>query len=490
MSTFSGPKETCSNYQNGELNMSHDQYEQTNVEIESPDMPFEQTCFNICGPDHYIENIGTRSVCQTCPSKPAGWTVGTPEGETQEITNLRGAGLLGMCRDFNQTMTGTIPEWFTRQQAANIQQNYLETIDWSSDIARTLWSQYSVVNGVRPAMNDQQLLAMFGTRVPGEFNEDNTPIFTLPPKYGDQTDQSAQLADLKVKINTGRGSVVDCMEDNKPAWVTCSSGKFGVNSIIYEEANDYWLSEFDRLDPETETDESGIRAFSDLLSGLSIDSNFESCVNEVLNTGEDDHKIQQRILNYKKITDFGNEDLNYLQAKLRRIILVKEPDVNECMNMLNISESVCTTGVSDKMLQIGHLVFSIIGANKIELVELDIDDRYHLNKMVTKLGPLLPRAIKNIIHISKEYETRICNKPSNTTLLLERLYLDLYDNQVNVELNVSPYLGFSELIDTPNTMSGFLSYMKTLIPILCLGLFILVLLKSYWERGMSVIPTP
>lgn len=488
MSTFMGPKETCPNFQNGELNMSHDEFEQTNIP-EAGDMHFEQTCFNICGPDHYIENIGTRGVCQVCPDRPAGWTVSNLEGETQEITDLREGGLLGMCSAFNETISGTIPEWFDRQQSANIQQNFIQTIDWSSDIARTLWSQYSVVNGVRPAMNNQQLLAMFGTRVPGEFNEDNTPIFTLPTKYGDQSNQSAQLVNLKIQINTGRGSVVDCTDDNKPTWVTCSSGKFGVNSIIYEEANDYWLSEFDRLDTDTDTDTSGIRAFSDLLSGLSIDSNFESCVNEVLNTGVDDHEIQERILNYTKVTDFGNEDINYLQGKLRRIILVKEPAVNECMNMLNISESICTTGVSDKMLQIGHLVFSIIGANKIELVDLDIDDRYHLNKMVTKLGPLLPQAIKNIIHISKKYETRICNKPSNTTLLLERLYLDLYDNQVNVELNVSPYLGFSEMIDTPNTISGIISYMKTLIPILCLGLFILVLLKSYWERGMS-IPTP
>lgn len=517
MSTFRGQKETCDNF-NGELDMSWDKFEQTNIpEVEGSNMSFEQICFNICGENHYIENIGTRGVCRPCPTKPEEWTPDNRVNETQQITDLRSAGLLGMCSDFNTTTIeqsdgSEIPEWFIRQQSANIQQNFNQGINWSSDEAKLLWSHYSSYNEgdqtESPVMSDQQLLAMFGSRIPGEFNEDNTPIFSLPGKYGDPNDQPTQLQNLKVEINTGRGSTIDCPRpilsaNNSVAcqgkggdwnesgtctapdpgnWVLCTEDKFGINDIIYEEAYDYWLSEFDRLDPTTESDTTGIRAFSDLLSGISIDSNFEACVNDVLNTGDNDNEIQQRIQNYKKVTDFGNKDINYLQAKLRRIILVKESDMNECMNMLNISESICTTGVSDKMLQIGHLVFSIIGANKIDLVDLDVDDRYHLNRMVTKLGPLLPQAIKNIIHISKEYEMRICNKPSTTTLLLERLYLDLYDNQVNVELNINPYLGFSEMIDTPNTLSGIISYMKQLIPILCLGIFLLTLLKYYWGK--------
>ena len=59
--------------------------------------------------------------------------------------------------------------------------------------------------------------------------------------------------------------------------------------------------------------------------------------------------------------------------------------------------------------------------------KLDIDDRYKLNSMIDRLGHLLPQAVKNLIHISKQYETRVCNSPSSTTLMLERLYIELYD---------------------------------------------------------------
>jgi len=438
-------------------------------------------CFNICGENQYVQNLGNRSQCTPCP--------GT--NETDEIRQLREDGVLGMCREFNINEQGQQlttpkgpegnqydePNWFSRQQSFNLKRTVRNQIDWTSSDSQSLWTKYNLYgpDQTNPKMNDQQLKAMFGRRVPGEFTEDGEsriPIYVLPDKYGDPNNKQQQLRELRSQINTGRGSVVSGCDSSTGLW-ECNGDNYGPNDIIYEEAYDYWLSEFDRLDPTSEEDTSGVKAFSDLLSGISIDSNFESCVNEHLNTGDNDSESQQRIKSYTKITDFNNDDINYLQAKLRRIILAKESDINECMNMLNISESICTTGVSEKMLQIGHLVLSIVGANRINLTQLDIDDRYQLNRIIQKLGHLIPQAIKNIIKISKEYETRICNKPSNTTLLLERLYMDLYDNQVNVEYNIAPYFDFMSIIDSPNSMDGNIRYIKTMAPILVILYFII-----------------
>ena len=215
---------------------------------------------------------------------------------------------------------------------------------------------------------------------------------------------------LRSQINTGRGSVVTGCDSSIGLW-ECNGDNYGPNDIIYEEAYDYWLSEFDRLDPTTEQDTSSVKAFSDLLSGISIDSNFESCVNEHLNTGDNDAESQERIKSYTKITDFKNDDINYLQAKLRRIILAKESDINECMNMLNISESICTTGVSEKMLQIGHLVLSIVGANRINLTNLDIDDRYQLNRIIQKLGHLILKLSKILLKSLKNMKLEFVINP-------------------------------------------------------------------------------
>ena len=191
--------------------------------------------------------------------------------------------------------------------------------------------------------------------------------------------------------------------------------------------------------------------FGNLLSGLQYDSAFEKCVNDVLNTGElNDFDIQERINAYTSIKDFRSEDIHYLKRKLRKIINLKTSDVNKCMNLLNLGKSICSTGVADKTLMIGSLIFQVIGNDKIDIMKADNDEKYKLNKLIDELGPLIPRAVKTIIKVSKEYETRVCNVPTNTTLLLERLYMDLYDKEtkVNIDLNPNFDLNFNELANT------------------------------------------
>ena len=211
---------------------------------------------------------------------------------------------------------------------------------------------------------------------------------------------------------------------------------------------------------ETSNDNiSSLTSFSNMLSGLQYDSAFESCVNDKLNTGDNDLEIQTRIAEYTSIKEFTNLDINYLKKKLRKIITMKSKDVNECMNLLNLGKSMCQTGVADKTLMIGSLIFSIVGNDKINIMQADNDEKYKINKLVDELGPLIPQAIKNIISISKEYETRVCNVPSNTTLLLERLYNDLYDKPTHVTLDFSPYLDFSSLIN----MNDNVKFIKTIV---------------------------
>ena len=212
---------------------------------------------------------------------------------------------------------------------------------------------------------------------------------------------------------------------------------------------------------ETQTDNlNSFSSFSNMLSGLSYDSAFESCVNEKLHTpGDNDLEIQTRIAEYTSIKEFTNLDINYLKRKLRKIITMKSNDVNECMNLLNLGKSICQTGVADKTLMIGSLIFSIVGNDKIDVMQADNDERYKINKLVDELGPLVPQAVKNIINISKEYETRVCNVPTNTTLLLERLYTDLYDKPTQITLDFSPYLDFNSLIN----MNDNVKFIKTIV---------------------------
>lgn len=233
-----------------------------------------------------------------------------------------------------------------------------------------------------------------------------------------------------------------------------------------------------------ENTNSSLNSFSDMLSGLQYDSAFEACVNDKLNTGDNDLEIQTRIAEYTSIKEFTNSDINYLKRKLRKIITMKSNQVQECMNLLNLGKSICQTGVADKTLMIGSLIFSIVGNDKIDIMQADNDERYKINKLVDELGPLVPQAVKNIIAISKEYEARVCNVPSNTTLLLERLYTDLYDKPTHVTLDFKPYLDFNSLININDNVK-FIKTIVVLVVFAFLFMHASNLVIAFLSRGKS-----
>jgi hypothetical protein len=104
-------KGQCPNYSNGNLDTSWSQYESVIMGQFEGDVSFTPTeyslCFNICGDNHYIENLGSRQECVQCPPKPTGWNPDTKLNETPEIAELRRKGILNMC----EYATTTRPEY-------------------------------------------------------------------------------------------------------------------------------------------------------------------------------------------------------------------------------------------------------------------------------------------------------------------------------------------------------------------------------------------
>jgi len=476
---FTGTKESCPNYdsETEELDMGFQTFGDLQTADPSTKDPlfgqamFNKTCFNICptinddgtdkGPT-YIDN----GICKVCLDED-GDSNNPGEGTKN---NLRNAGKYEMCYFSGDSESGSalgpgglVPVWFDRQQGANLLGLSVDRINWSAANSGSTEGNriknYWMSAG--SPMTNEEILRYIGSRTPG------TMEYTLPEEYvrtealGTTDTLSVDVYDfpkLRRDINENRGSIVNCLATNKPPWATCPNDKFGPQDIIAEEVEDFTTQMIDEMVEETSAMNS-LNSFSDMLSGLQYDSAFEACVNDKLNTGDDDLDIQTRIASYTSIKEFTNKDINYLKRKLRKIITMKSQQVQECMNLLNLGKSMCQTGVADKTLMIGSLIFSIVGNDKIDIMQADNDEKYKINKLVDELGPLVPRAIKNIIAISKEYESRVCNVPSNTTLLLERLYTDLYDKPTHVSLDFSPYLDFSSLIN----MNDNVKFIKTIV---------------------------
>lgn len=498
---------TCPNYNSttGELDMSYETF--LNPFGGTPQDPqygqenFNKTCFNICATKEDGSDKGPTYImngrCNTCEPNDPTDNPNNPRIGTKSY--LMNAGLYQMCNvedddDSGFQVPGTVgpPTWFQTQQSANMLGLSVDGIDWRSANIPNSESGIRIRNYWMEAdrgMTNQEILRYIGNRTPG------TMEYTLPEEYvrpqmlGTTDTLSVDVYDfekLRRDINEGRGSLVNCIDgENKPDWAICPNDKFGPDDIIPEEVEDFtrqMLDDMVRNEGQDSAAMSSLTSFSNMLSGLQYDSAFESCVNDKLNTGDNDLDIQTRIAEYTSVREFTSLDINYLKRKLRKIITMKSRDVQECMNLLNLGKSICQTGVADKTLMIGSLIFSIVGNDKIDIMKADNDERYKINKLIDELGPLIPQAVKNIIAISKEYEARVCNVPSNTTLLLERLYTDLYDKPTHVSLDFSPYLDFSSLINMDDNMK----FIKTIIVLVVFAFLFMHgsnLVISFLSRG-------
>lgn len=476
-----------------------------------------------------VQDLINRGLWGMCRNNPTNdntcGDINTPNGDPD------GSGCIEM--DSTLDPRFTTPVWYNRQQDGNIKQNYIDNIDWNT-VGDSLWRRSG------RGLTDNELLHALGTRVPGTLD------YVLPDEYMNGSEPDFEK--LRIDINRGRGSVATCTA-NTVQWLdetectrrtptrgadgtlTCDlagesgevceihtpgdensycvppggavsgncwnentgygtgDGNFGPNHIIIEEVYDFWGTLYGRLTDPSSSDTGGaqmaVQSFSQLLSSISGDSTFEACVNDKLNTNEDDNLIQTRIAGYTSLSEFQNSDINYLKRKLRKIVTIKTDEVSECMSLLNLGQSICRTGVADKTLQIGSLIFSIVGNDRIEVLNMDNDERIKLNKMIDELGPLIPQAIKNIIHVSKEYEARICNVPSNTTLLLERVYKDLYDKQTNISFDISPYIDFNSLINI-NSHTQFIKTIIVLVVFAFMFMHFSNIIVAFLSRSASI----
>lgn len=502
MTTINGNEKNCPNYISGNLDTSYTAFtsSQSSSDSEYGTDDFNKTCFNICATNNASATFIVNGRCSPCLSDEG--AVNNPSFGTKNY--LKNAGLYEMCNvpgDSNsgsRVDVGGNPTWFNRQQEANLKGVTQDRINWNSGSTRpgqgaSLLPENTPGGKIQrywtstnKPLTNQEILRLIGNRTAG------TLEYTLPEKYMKRQPIGGQINvdvfdfdKLRSDINEGRGSVVYCNSETLNNWVDRDSNGtiikynlspefqkcwnassktysnqnnnapvFGPEHIVIEEVEDFITALLDEV-RDKETGDGAVAAtqsLSSLLSNLSYDSAFEGCVNDVLNTGENDFEIQDRIQKYTSIKEFTSEDIHYLKRKLRKIVNLRTRDVNECMNLLNLGKSICTTGVADKTLMIGSLIFQVVGNNKIDVLQSDVDERQKLNRLIDELGPLIPRAVKNIIEISKEYEARVCNVPTNTTLLLERLYKDLYDKETKVTIDLIPNfdLNFNELASTTN----------------------------------------
>ena len=310
--------------------------------------------------------------------------------------------------------------------------NYRGSIDWDNLNALTtrLWLD------AERSLSDNEIRALMGGTMTAQLTSP-----TLDTGYNAEADEGSfyynfpqgytDMETLRSDINDGRGSVVKCWDSNRPSWMTGCSGTsvqgqnepdnateshFGPNDIIAEEVRDFKNFLFNQRNEalritSTESTEEDRNSLIAMLGEDSANPLFEECMNELFETDiipgnyPDDYTemdVMRDIRNIQNINDLTDDHISYIRLKLKKIAQTDETDAMSCMDKLNIGESICNTGIADKILRSAYLVASMMGMNNLDVsqIERGTGEYRKLTRLINDLGYLLPQAFKKIIDIS------------------------------------------------------------------------------------------
>jgi len=200
----------------------------------------------------------------------------------------------------------------------------------------------------------------------------------------------------------------------------------------------------------------------------SVNEEFIECSNKLLETkGFDEIEIQSDIKNANSLSELEDKHIKYIKAKFNKLRTIHYNDFVNCIEHLNIIERCPINGITEESLYIGILIFKTMNNDKIDLNNLSNEDTNKLNMILKEIGPIVPKAIKNLIELSKEYESTVCGGISGKTIFLEEMVNKLLIKRPEVTIQIPEFNPFSRLTEIDDNWTFVRTYMVMLLVFYC-----------------------
>ena len=172
---------------------------------------------------------------------------------------------------------------------------------------------------------------------------------------------------------------------------------------------------------------------------------FEGCINDMMKEyNQNDFKLQSNIKAKNSIMDLTDEDIDYIQRKLK-LFIVHSDKLGDCIDYLYVDTTICENGLGEQMLIILNGVVSVIGYRFKSEDFRNPENKKKIMYIIDQLGPLIPEMIDKLIEVAEKKEKSNCpHKISNQTQILRRMYDDMFKKQKNV---VDFDLGLDSIFD-------------------------------------------
>jgi hypothetical protein len=177
---------------------------------------------------------------------------------------------------------------------------------------------------------------------------------------------------------------------------------------------------------------------------------FATCMNTMMITDDDDNIHVENISNLEHISDLGKpenkKELDYVEKKIIKFLVLKKEEVIHCMDIVYITDNICSDGFSGNYMRLLSHLFDINSndENVGQMTPLEKSEyTQKMNVISKRLYKYIPNIIYKLIEISEYYEKHKCNDTiHNNTVMLKGIYNSIINNTYNTYS--LPSLGIGE----------------------------------------------
>ena len=181
------------------------------------------------------------------------------------------------------------------------------------------------------------------------------------------------------------------------------------------------------------------KSYRNLLTEFQQNNIFKRSLDKLMGMEYNEKEMMKDFMDPKfTINNWTSEHIDFIENKLIKLNSLTPNEIKKVINNLNFSkelnDEICKGEHTLNLIQAFNIILEFFHI-RVDLTELNDNGKKNVDMSIEKLTPYIKKVLKQIIDLSMEYESELCDENSDVTESLQKIYNTMF-KEVKPEITV------------------------------------------------------
>jgi len=181
------------------------------------------------------------------------------------------------------------------------------------------------------------------------------------------------------------------------------------------------------------------KSYRNLLTEFQQNNIFKRSLDKLMGMEYNEKEMMKDFTDPKfTINNWTSEHIDFIENKLIKLNSLTPNEIKKVINNLNFSkelnDEICKGEHTLNLIQAFNIILEFFHI-RVDLTELNDNGKKNVDMSIEKLTPYIKKVLKQIIDLSMEYESELCDENSDVTESLQKIYNTMF-KEVKPEITV------------------------------------------------------